>query len=86
MSVIDLPDGRVIGCSVDEARGEGHWVACRVETVENDSHLIKQVRLADAPADVPVYGTSLAFLLDAAMDSGGDIAHLETGRLADLPD
>jgi hypothetical protein len=33
---------------------------------------------------VPVYGTSLALLLDAALDSGGDIAHLETTRLSQL--
>jgi hypothetical protein len=31
-----------------------------------------------------VYGTSLALLLDAALDCGGDIAHLETGRLDQL--
>jgi hypothetical protein len=40
--------------------------------------------LVDEPADVPVYGTSLALLLDAALDSGGDISHLETGRLDQL--
>lgn len=36
------------------------------------------------PATVPVLGTSLAHLLDAAMDTGGDVAHLETMKLADL--
>jgi hypothetical protein len=36
------------------------------------------------PATVPLLGTSLAHLLDAAMDSGGDVAHLETMKLADL--
>ena len=40
--------------------------------------------LVDEPNEVPVYGTSLALLLDAALDSGGDIAHLETGRLDEL--
>ncbi|WP_433088132.1 hypothetical protein ACQP1P_19615 [Dactylosporangium sp. CA-052675] len=44
--------------------------------------------LADDPADVPVLGTSLAMVQDAALDSGGDsggdIAHLETASLADL--
>ncbi|MEU3458265.1 hypothetical protein ABZ671_32505 [Micromonospora sp. NPDC006766] len=41
-------------------------------------------RLVDDPADVPVYGTSLAQLLDTALDSDGDITHLETGRLDQL--
>jgi hypothetical protein len=40
--------------------------------------------LLDEAADVPVLGTSLALLLDAALDSGGDVAHLETGRLDQL--
>ena len=35
-------------------------------------------------ADVPLLGTSFVILLDAAMDSGGDVAHLETGRLDQL--
>jgi hypothetical protein len=48
-----------------------------------DSHWIV-LRDGDDPATVPVLGTSLAHLLDAAMDSGGDIAHLEAMKLADL--
>ncbi|MET7418836.1 hypothetical protein [Dactylosporangium sp. NPDC005555] len=35
-------------------------------------------RVADALRGVPVLGRSLAFLLDA----GGDVSHVETGRLA----
>jgi len=31
-----------------------------------------------------LYGTSLALLLDAALDSAGDIAYLEAGRLDQL--
>ncbi|MFJ5984699.1 DUF4419 domain-containing protein [Lentzea sp. NPDC092896] len=42
------------------------------------------LRDGDDPAEVPLLGTSLAHLLDAAMDADGDIAHLEAGRLADL--
>ncbi|WP_330277675.1 DUF4419 domain-containing protein [Lentzea sp. NBC_00516] len=42
------------------------------------------LRDGDDPAEVPLLGTSLAHLLDAAMDADGDIAHLEVGRLADL--
>lgn len=67
--LIDLVDGRFIGYATDYSSDTGHWVICRD---------------GDDPADVPVLGTSLALLLDTAMDSGGDIAHLETMRLADL--
>ncbi|MFC4054213.1 hypothetical protein ACFOY4_31350 [Actinomadura syzygii] len=41
------------------------WIRFRV--VHSDDGL----RLGDAAADVPVYGSSLALLLDAAPDSGG---------------
>ena len=54
-----------------------HWVVCRVE--DGRQMRLPAYRLADDPADIPVFGTSLAMLLDAALDSGGDIAHLETG-------
>lgn len=79
-TVIDLADGRSIAAAVDEATGTTHWIACRVEADPSSSKL----RLVDDPADVPVYGASLALLLDAALDSGGDISHLETGRLDQL--
>jgi hypothetical protein len=72
-TVIDLTGGRFIGV-LDDGRSEPHWVACRIEGAE----------LLDEPRDVRVYGTSLAMLLDAALDSGGDIAVLETGRLDEL--
>jgi hypothetical protein len=41
-------------------------------------------KFCDAPAEVPVYGTSLAAILAAALDNDGDITHLESGRLSDL--
>ncbi|MFD0850850.1 hypothetical protein ACFQ07_01270, partial [Actinomadura adrarensis] len=69
-----------------EAPETVYWVACRVEKDEDNGRRVNRGGLVDNPADVSVYGTSLAFLLDAAMDSGGDITHLQTGRLADLPD
>jgi hypothetical protein len=85
-SVIDLPDGRSIAAT-GGFMGDTHWVVCRLtETPRRDAIDIRPrlAELADDPADVPVYGTSLAMLLDAALDSGGDISHLETGRLSDL--
>lgn len=80
---IDLADGRSIGTAVDYGTQTEHLVICRLEPVDADLDDPKY-RLVDDPADVPVLGTSLAFLLNAALDADGDIAHLETGRLADL--
>ncbi|MFF2549547.1 DUF4419 domain-containing protein [Nocardia sp. NPDC058058] len=78
--VFELPDGLSICARTDFRTDSTHWVRCRLlPDEEGVPH-----RVADAPADIPVYGTSLALLLDAALDSGGDIAHLETGTLADL--
>lgn len=83
VTVIDLADGRSIAAALDAAAQTAHWVVCRVEPGTGAAGSPK-FRLVDDPADVPVYGTSLAFLLDAALDSGGDITHLETGRLDHL--
>jgi hypothetical protein len=80
--VIDLADGRSIcGVSTD-ARQATQWIVCRIEEIVPEPRL-NRFRMADRPEDVRVYGTSLAMLLEAALDSGGDIAHLETGRLSE---
>lgn len=85
-TVIDMADGRCISAVIDVGTQTFHWIVCRVERVDIESrgHPDNRFRLLDEPADVPVYGTSLALLLDAALDSGGDISHLETGRLDQL--
>ena len=82
-TVIDLADGRSISAVPDHETQTTHWAICRVEQVTADrpDQSDRGYRLVGDPADVPVYGTSLALLLDAALDSGGDITHLETGRL-----
>jgi hypothetical protein len=72
ITVIDLADGRTIGAAIDDTTQTLHWLACHLEQVTDD------------PAGVPLYGTSLTLLLTAALESGGDISHLETGRLDDL--
>ncbi|MCX2947419.1 DUF4419 domain-containing protein [Lentzea sp. NEAU-D7] len=64
-----LADGRYVGEVQVWSDAEPHWAV---------------LRDGDDPAEVPLLGTSLAHLLDAAMDADGDIAHLETGKLADL--
>jgi hypothetical protein len=86
LAIIELADGRYIAAT--EKTGQAtHWIACRLaEPNRTDGERLPRRggRLLDDPADVPVYGTSLALLLDAALDSGGDIAHLETARLSQL--
>jgi hypothetical protein len=85
-AIIDLADGRCVGAAVDFRTETLHWVVCHIEQVAAESGVIQveRLRLLDHPADVPVYGTSLTLLLEAALDTGGDIAHLETGRLDHL--
>ncbi|MFI6226008.1 DUF4419 domain-containing protein [Micromonospora echinospora] len=85
LAIIDLADGRSVCAALDNETQPIHWVVCRVEGVASErSDVDVLFRLVDEPADVPVYGTSLAQLLDAALDSDGDIAHLGTGRLDQL--
>jgi hypothetical protein len=87
LAIIDLPDGRSIAATTGKTGQITHWITCRL-TETGTGHPAglrpRRAHLADDPADVPVYGTSLALLLDAALDSGGDIAHLETTRLGHL--
>ncbi|MFD0599688.1 hypothetical protein ACFQZ4_51315 [Catellatospora coxensis] len=87
LRVIDLADGRCIAAALDLGRSAAvAWVCCRVTAPPDGAGLAAPARaLLDDPADVPVYGTSLAILLEAALDNGGDISHLEVGRLSDLP-
>ncbi|WP_344899093.1 DUF4419 domain-containing protein [Actinomadura meridiana] len=80
-AIIDFADGRSLCGVVDSGERAFHWIVCRVERVDAEGEPHKKFRLVDDPADVPVYGTSLAMILDVALDSGGDISRLETGRL-----
>ncbi|MET7399561.1 DUF4419 domain-containing protein [Dactylosporangium sp. NPDC005572] len=75
-TLFELADGRTIVDAYDMETHTTRWLLCRV--APDGPYL----RLADDPADVPVLGTSLAMLLDAALDADGDVAHLETGRLS----
>jgi hypothetical protein len=85
VTVIEIADGRHIGAAIDEtAEVPVHWVACRVQPEPPVANLTPALRLVDDPAQVPVLGTSLAFLLQSALDADGDIDHLVTGALSDL--
>ncbi|MFI0405820.1 DUF4419 domain-containing protein [Actinomadura sp. 3N508] len=83
-SIIDLADGRSLCAAIDFETSTSHWIVCRIERADDEPMQRNACRLLDDPADIPVYGTSLALLLDAALDSGGDISHLETCRLDQL--
>ncbi|MEV4513839.1 DUF4419 domain-containing protein [Dactylosporangium sp. NPDC049525] len=80
-TLFELSDGRTIASAVNSATMSTHWVLCRLAHIEVGEGYAPRAHLLDDPADVPVLGTSLAMLLDAALDAGGDVAHLETGRL-----
>lgn len=84
IAVIDLPGGRTLGAAVDDATETLHWLACTTDQGPDHSQDEPDLVLRDDPADVPLYGTSLAMLLTTALDTGGDISHLETGRLDQL--
>ena len=86
MAIIDLADGRSIAAAVDFITETIHWVICRIEADRPDrvDGPDQRYRLADQPDEIPVHGTSLALVLNAALDSDGDISHLETGRLNQL--
>ncbi|MEU8216372.1 DUF4419 domain-containing protein [Micromonospora taraxaci] len=84
LTIIELADGRRICAALDDETQSAHWILCRVEEATAADEFDHSLHLADEPADIPVYGTSLAHLLDAALDSEGDISHLETGRLHQL--
>ncbi|MEJ2579101.1 MAG: DUF4419 domain-containing protein [Kineosporiaceae bacterium] len=86
LAIIDTADGRSICAFTDDRALTTYWVACRVreEAAEDPCRSHPEYRLLDNPTDVPVYGTSLALLLDAALDSHGDITHLQTGHLDQL--
>jgi hypothetical protein len=82
---VHLADGRSVGLALDYVDEAPHWVCCRVEITAATGPIdVPRARLLEDPADIPVYGTSLTLLLHAVLDSGGDIAHLETGRLSQL--
>jgi hypothetical protein len=83
-TLIELADGRTIAAATDVSTTLTYWVLCRVVEKRQPGQSTPRHRLADDPADVPLLGTSLAILLDAAMDSDGDVAHLETARLNHL--
>jgi hypothetical protein len=84
ITVIDLADGRTVGAAVDDATHTLHWLAGHFDHAAVNDTPRQHPVLRDHRADVPIYGTSITMLLAAALDTDGDIRHLETGRLHQL--
>ena len=85
--IADLTDGRSLAAVTTGSTGVTHWITARFAEDDSEGPIPLRPRhdkFLDAPAEVPVYGTSLAPILAAALDNDGDIAHLESGRLSDL--
>lgn len=85
--IADLPDGRGLAAVTRFSAGVTHWITARFTDDDSEGPIPlwpRDDKFLDAPAEVPVYGTSLAAILAAALDNDGDITHLETGRLSDL--
>lgn len=85
--IFELAEGRCLAAAEDHHSEQLHWVLGRFEEAPLGTYGVLNVqylRLIDEPAGVPVYGRSLAHILDAALDSGGDIEHLQTGYLDEL--
>jgi hypothetical protein len=80
ITMIDLPAGRSIGALHDVESETVYWLVYRARRTSDPAVF----ELADEAAEVLVLGTSLALLLEAALDSDGEIEHLETARLASL--
>jgi hypothetical protein len=81
---VDLPDGRSIAAVSEYTTGTTYWVTCRIESggpPPDGYRLPPPDRLLDRPEDVPVYGTSLALLLETALDHDGDFDRLRVGTL-----
>jgi hypothetical protein len=84
LRIADLPGGRSLCAACDLSTRDVHWIVCRLENRADEVYGGTYIAPMDDAADIPVLGTSLAVILDAALASEGDIAHLEIGRFSDL--
>jgi hypothetical protein len=70
--VFGLADGRSVSVAGAFEAARYYWIIARWQDRE----------MVDDPADIRVYATSLAALLQGALDTGGDIGHLDSGPLS----
>jgi hypothetical protein len=80
--IIELPGDRMLAALARDMQEPTFWVICRMRRGASGRSTWE---VDQEPADIQVYGTSLAMIIDAALDAGGDIDHLRTGWLNDLP-
>ena len=80
--VARLGDGTSL-CSAMRFGGdrEPHWVLCRVEAEQRPDDPMLCVHAIDKLEDVRVLAGTLTSILDAALESGGDISSLVVGSL-----
>lgn len=70
--IFDLGDDRFVSAAGEFGSERRYWFIARWQ----------EKRMTDDPADVRVYATSLATLLEGALDNGGDVTQLDSGSLA----
>jgi hypothetical protein len=77
----DIPGGRSLCYAVPWRTGVVHWILCRVERKPRDSEIkyLHEVRALDRSSEIAVLGSSLATILDAVLESGGEVDHLVVG-------
>ncbi|MFD1077099.1 DUF4419 domain-containing protein [Longispora fulva] len=84
-AIAEFADGRSLAVGHHHhPSAAAYWVICGIGENPDRSHpLDPPHRLLEAPADIPVIGTSLAEILERLLD-GADLAGLQTCRLSDL--
>jgi hypothetical protein len=92
--VIDLPGGNSICYVLTPFTRVIHWLVCRLDAPAAEPRIVvvdrrevmlpNTVTMDEAPEEIRLLGGSLAAVLEAALDSGGEIDHLDAGRLAQL--
>jgi hypothetical protein len=83
--VADLPDDKSLCVASEHRTGKEYWLVCRIEESKPEPDGIASMWppravAMDLPSEIVVLAGSFAAILDAAMDSGGDIASLEVAR------
>jgi len=84
--IADIPGGRSLCYALEWRTGTTHWIVCRVEreAAPGDDKIAvvpRKARALDSASEIPVLGTSLAAILDAVLESGGEVDHLAVARL-----
>lgn len=87
--IADLPNGQSLCAASGGSTGDTHWLVCRLEEdkprdPDDIAVTPRSATALDLPSEIPMLGTSLAAILDAALAANGVIDHLEVGRFDQL--